>query len=94
MSTAHFGGAIVKILVDSPFSSMRRLSTLTCLSRYAVDRSLLKLIASTVQYLHWIPQRLPDDQRPFRANLFRELLLMLQGEYASDWNDIVTLDES
>jgi hypothetical protein len=93
MRTTHFGGAIVKVLADSAFSSICESSTLTCLSRYAAHRSLTKLIDSTVHYLGWISNRLPDDQEPIRANLFRELLLVLQAEQASDWNDIVTLDE-
>jgi hypothetical protein len=93
-NSAHFGGAIVKILTDCPFSSMRESSPLTCLSRYAAHRNLTKLIDSTVHSVHWILHRLPDDQKPIRANLFRELVLLLQAEQASDWNDIVTLDES
>jgi hypothetical protein len=88
------GGAIVKVLADRPFSSMGESSTLRCLSRYAAHRSLTTLIDSIVHYLHWIPHRLPDDQEPIPASLFRELLLVFQTEQTSDWNNIVTMDES
>jgi hypothetical protein len=84
MSTTHFGGALVKVLADSPFSSMLESSTLTCLSRYAAHRSLTKLIDSTVHYLHRIPYHLPDDQEPITASLFREPLRVLKVEQASD----------
>jgi hypothetical protein len=49
MSTPNFGGAIVKLLADSPFSSMRESWTRTCLSRYAAHRSLTKSIYSRVR---------------------------------------------
>jgi hypothetical protein len=94
IGTTHFGGVFVKVLADSPFSSMRESSARACLSRYAAHRSLTKLIDSIVDYLQEIPHRLPDDQERIKANLFRELLLLLQTEQTSDWNDIVTLDES
>jgi hypothetical protein len=94
MSTIYFGGAIVKLLADSAFSSMYESSTLTYLPSYTAHRSLTRLIDSTLHYLHWIPHILPVDQEPMKASLFRELLRVLQAEQASDWNDIVTLDES
>jgi hypothetical protein len=70
MSARHFGGAIVKVLADSPFSSMRESSTLTCFSRYAVHRSLTKLIDSTVHSLQCIPIVCQTIRRPSGRTCF------------------------
>jgi hypothetical protein len=49
---------------------------------------------TVVHYLRWIPHCLSDGQNGIRVNLSRELLPVLEPQYARGWDDIVTLDES
>jgi AraC-like DNA-binding protein len=54
--------AILKALTNNPFSSVRPLSQLTCLSRSTVHRHLTESLGSTACHLHWIRHQLSDDQ--------------------------------
>jgi AraC-like DNA-binding protein len=53
---------ILKALTNNPFSSVRALSQLTCLSRSTVHRRLTESLGSTARHLHWIRHQLSDDQ--------------------------------
>ena len=93
-STSRVDEAILKALAESPFSSVRELSRLTCLPRSTVYRHRTDSLCFTVRSLRWVLHRLSDAQKAIRANLSRGLLRMLEVQQSRNWHDIVTLDES
>jgi hypothetical protein len=105
ISTDQIDAAILKVLADSPFSSMRKLFRLTCFPKSIVHRHLTESLCFAVRHLRWIPHHLSDDQKAIsrqsdgnqmaiRVNLSRELLAVLEAQQSRGWDDIVTLDES
>jgi AraC-like DNA-binding protein len=72
--------AILMALTNNPFYSVRDLSRLTHLSRSTVHRRLTEVLGFAICHLHWIPHRLPDDQKTIKVNLSREFLRVLQRQ--------------
>jgi hypothetical protein len=91
--TDSIDATILKALTNNPFSSVRELSQLTCLSIPTVHRRLTESLGFTVRHLHWIPHQLSDDQKTIRLNLSREPLRVLQRQQTREWHDTLTLDE-
>jgi hypothetical protein len=60
--TDSVDATILKALTNNPFSSVRELSRLTCLSRSILHRRLTESFGFTVRHLHRIPRWLSDDQ--------------------------------
>jgi hypothetical protein len=72
--TDSVNAAILKALTDNSFSSVRELSRLICLSTATVHRGLAESLGVTIRHLHWIPNRMSDDQKTISVNMSRELL--------------------
>jgi ABC-type dipeptide/oligopeptide/nickel transport system ATPase subunit len=86
--------AILSVLDENPFVSVRQLSHLTHIAATTVYRRLTESLGFTARHLRWIPHALSGDQRAQRVELSRELLRILQVHRDRAWHDIVTLDES
>jgi hypothetical protein len=86
--------AILAALADYPFSSIRQLSRRTCLPRSTVHRHLTHSLRFTIRHLRWVPHFLTAEQKRIRVGMSRELLRVLPVQMASQWHDIVILDES
>jgi hypothetical protein len=86
--------AILTALADEPFSSVRKLSRLTCLPQSTVHRHLTNSLHFRIQHLRWIPHLLNPQQKRIRVNMAGELLRVLSVQGARQWHDLVTLDES
>jgi hypothetical protein len=86
--------AILTALADEPFSSVQKLSRVTCLPRSTVHRHLTDSLHFRIQDLQWIPHLLNPEQKRIRVNMAGELLRVLSVQGARQWHDLVTLDES
>jgi hypothetical protein len=88
------GQAILTALADYPFSSVRKLSRLTCLPWSTVHRHLIDSLYFRIQHLRSIPDLLNPEQKRIRVNMAGELLRVLSVQGARQCHDLVTLDES
>jgi hypothetical protein len=68
--------AILAVLEDSPFASVRQLSRLTHLRSTTVYRRLTQSLRFVAHHLRWVPYALSDAQKGERVNLSRRVLRM------------------
>jgi hypothetical protein len=72
--------AILLVLAEKPFASVRKLSRLTHLPRTTVHRRLTKSLGFCVHHLRWMPDLLSHSQKLDRVTLSLELLPMLERQ--------------
>jgi hypothetical protein len=86
--------AILAVLGEYPFSSVRELFWFTYLPRSTVHRYLTQSFRFTVRNSQRVPYFLTAEQKEIRVNIADELLRVLVGQVTHQWHDIMTLDES
>jgi hypothetical protein len=87
VETTPVDQAILTAFADSPFSSLREFSRLTCLPRSTVRTHLARSLHFTIRHLQWIPHFLDTGQKLASCP-------MSSHSSARQWHDVVTLDES
>jgi hypothetical protein len=76
--------AILSVLNENPFTSVRKLSRLTHLPLTTVYRRLTSSLEFTARHLRWMLHTLSDTQKAQRVTLSRQLLLTtLKSDFAS-----------
>jgi histone-lysine N-methyltransferase SETMAR len=85
--------AILSVLDENPFASVRQLSRLTHIPATTVYPRLTESLGFTARHLGWVPHALSEEQMAQRVELSRELLRILQVQHDRAWHYIVTLDE-
>jgi hypothetical protein len=86
--------ALLKALAVNPFSSVRGLSWLNCLSNPTIDQRLAESLSLTVRHLHWVLHRPSDDPKTIKDDLSQELLRVLQRQQTRVLHKILVVDES
>jgi hypothetical protein len=86
--------AILAVLEDNPFASVRQLSRLTHLPPTTVYRRLTEPLGLVARHLRSVPHALSDAQKGGRVNLSQRLLQMPEVQRDRAWHDNLALDGS
>jgi hypothetical protein len=91
--TTLIADAILGILQQQPFSSVREFAKLACIPRTTIHQHLARVLGGVVKHLHWVPHGLTLVQKATRVTLAKQLLRVLRSIKHQTWEFIVTLDE-
>ena len=85
---------IEETLIDFPFLSLKQIAMKTNIPKTTVFRILTQDLHYASKHLKWIPYELKSSQKVMRINLSNQLLKILQEEKKTNYNFIITGDES
>jgi hypothetical protein len=85
--------AILAMLDNHLFSSVRNLAKRTCTLLPTVWRQLTRSIGFAVKHCRWVPYKLSDAQLTARAQMSNERLRIFRSAEHQGWQYFMILDE-